>query len=49
MQGSGNSVQLNGGRTSSVDYYIDGGVVNSGQANRLTNQNPSMDAVPSSR
>jgi hypothetical protein len=45
VQGSGNSVQLNGGRTSAVDYYVDGGVVNSGQANRLTNQVPSMDAV----
>ena len=40
-----NSLQLNGGRTSSVDYYVDGGVVNSGQANRLTNSIPSMDAV----
>jgi hypothetical protein len=40
-----NNLQLNGGRTSSVDYYVDGGVVNSGQANRLTNQIPSMDAV----
>src|SRR6478736_2730400 len=30
-----NTLQLNGGRTSSVDYYVDGGVVNSGQANRL--------------
>jgi outer membrane receptor protein involved in Fe transport len=45
VQGSGNSIQLNGGRTSAVDYYVDGGVVNSGQANRLTNQVPSMDAV----
>ena len=45
VQGSGNSVQINGGRTSSVDYYVDGGVVNSGQANRLTNQVPSLDAV----
>ena len=45
VQGSENSVQLNGGRTSAVDYYIDGGVVNSGQSNRLTNQAPSMDAV----
>jgi hypothetical protein len=40
-----NTLQLNGGRTSSVDYYVDGGVVNSGQANRLTNSIPSMDAV----
>jgi outer membrane receptor protein involved in Fe transport len=39
------SLQLNGGRTSAVDYYVDGGVVNSGQGNRLTNQVPSMDAV----
>ena len=45
VQGTGNSIQLNGGRTSAVDYYVDGGVVNSGQANRLTNQVPSMDAV----
>ena len=46
QNGSGqNTLQLNGGRTSSVDYYVDGGVVNSGQANRLTNQIPSMDAV----
>ena len=30
---------------SSVDYYVDGGVVNSGQGNNLTNQTPSMDAV----
>jgi hypothetical protein len=45
VQGTGTSVQLNGGRTSAVDYYVDGGVVNSGQANRLTNQVPSMDAV----
>src|SRR5258708_6524134 len=45
VQGTGDSVQLNGGRTSSVDYYIDGGVVNTGQSNRLTNQAPSMDAV----
>ena len=43
-QGQSN-IQLNGGRTSSVDYYVDGGVVNSGQANGLTNQIPSMDAV----
>lgn len=40
-----NSLQINGGRTSSVDYYVDGGVVNSGQANRISNQIPSMDAV----
>lgn len=40
-----NSVQLNGGRTSAVDYYVDGGVVNSGQGNRLTNGMLSMDAV----
>lgn len=40
-----NTLQLNGGRTSSVDYYVDGGVVNSGQSNRMTNQIPSMDAV----
>ena len=40
-----NTLQLNGGRTSSVDYYVDGGVVNSGQSNGLTNQIPSMDAV----
>ena len=39
------SIQLNGGRTSSVDYYVDGGVVNSGQANGISNQIPSMDAV----
>lgn len=39
------TLQLNGGRTSSVDYYVDGGVVNSGQANGITNQIPSMDAV----
>src|SRR5262245_46342335 len=45
VQGTGNAVQLNGGRTSAVDYYVDGAVVNSGQANRLTNQVPSMDAV----
>ena len=40
-----NTLQLNGGRTSSVDYYVDGGVVNSGQSNGMTNQIPSMDAV----
>jgi hypothetical protein len=40
-----NTIQLNGGRTSSVDYYVDGAVVNSGQANALTGQTPSMDAV----
>ncbi len=40
-----NSLQLNGGRTSSIDYYVDGAVVNSGQANALTSQTPSMDAV----
>ncbi len=45
VQGTGTAVQLNGGRTSAVDYYVDGGVVNSGQSNRLTNQVPSMDAV----
>src|SRR5262245_54523527 len=45
VQGTGTAVQINGGRTSAVDYYVDGGVVNSGQANRLTNQVPSMDAV----
>jgi hypothetical protein len=45
VQGSGTAVELNGGRTSAIDYYIDGGVVNTGQANRLTNQTPSMDAV----
>jgi hypothetical protein len=39
------NLQLNGGRTSSVDYYVDGGVVNSGQSNGITNQIPSMDAV----
>ena len=41
-----NTLQLNGGRTSSVDYYVDGGVVNSGQANRLTNSIPSMGLRP---
>jgi hypothetical protein len=28
VQGSGNSVELNGVRTSAADYYIDGGMVN---------------------
>ncbi len=40
-----NSIQVNGGRTSSVDYYVDGAVVNSGQSNALSSQTPSMDAV----
>lgn len=40
-----NSIQVNGGRTSSVDYYVDGAVVNSGQSNALTGQTPSLDAV----
>jgi hypothetical protein len=40
-----NSIQVNGGRTSAVDYYVDGAVVNSGQSNALTGQAPSMDAV----
>jgi hypothetical protein len=40
-----NSIQVNGGRTSAVDYYVDGAVVNTGQGNALANQTPSMDAV----
>jgi outer membrane receptor protein involved in Fe transport len=45
VQGEGNNVELNGGRTSAVDYYIDGGVANSGASNLRTNTAPSMDAV----
>src|SRR5580704_3026065 len=39
------TISINGGQTSSTDYYVDGGIVNSGQGNQLTNQTPSMDAV----
>ncbi len=45
VQGSGSSVQLNGGRTSSVDYYVDGGLLNNGQSNQKSGVTPSMDAV----
>ncbi len=45
VQGSGDTLTLNGGRTSATDYYIDGGVVNTGRSNRRANVTPSMDAV----
>ncbi len=45
VQGSDSSLQINGGRTSSVDYYVDGGLLNTGQANRRSSVTPSMDAV----
>ncbi len=45
VQGSGTNITLNGGRTSAVDYFIDGGVVNTGRGNRRSNVTPSMDAV----
>ncbi len=45
VQGSGSTLTMNGGRTSGVDYFIDGGSVNTGRANRRANVAPSMDAV----
>jgi len=45
VQGSGTQVRVNGGRTSSADFFIDGSVMTSGRGHSLTNQTPSMDAV----
>jgi hypothetical protein len=39
------AVRINGGRTSSVEYFVDGAVATTGRAHVLTNQTPSMDAV----
>jgi hypothetical protein len=39
------STHINGGRTSSIDFYIDGDVATSGRGHTLTDQTPSMDAV----
>src|SRR5579883_376487 len=38
-------LRINGGRTSSVEFYVDGNVVTTGRAHNLTTQTPSMDAV----
>src|ERR1035437_1348494 len=38
-------VRINGGRTQSVDYFVDGAVVTTGRGHSLSNQTPSMDAV----
>lgn len=39
------SVRINGGRTSSMDFYVDGSIVTTGRAHTLTGQTPSIDAV----
>jgi hypothetical protein len=38
-------IRINGGRTSSVEYFVDGAVVTTGRAHNLSNQTPSMDGV----
>ena len=38
-------IRMNGGRTSSIDFFVDGDVVTSGRGHSLSNQTPSMDAV----
>jgi hypothetical protein len=38
-------IRMNGGRTSSIDFYVDGNVVTTGRGHALSNQTPSMDAV----
>ena len=43
--GVSSNTRINGGRTSSIDFYIDGDVVTSGRGHSITNQTPSMDAV----
>ncbi|MGC9998650.1 MAG: carboxypeptidase-like regulatory domain-containing protein [Bryobacteraceae bacterium] len=39
------STHINGGRTSSIDFFIDGNVVTSGRGHTISDQTPSMDAV----
>jgi hypothetical protein len=43
--GANNNARINGGRTSGMDFYIDGAVVTSGRGHSITNEGPSMDAV----
>lgn len=43
--GVSSNTRINGGRTSSMDFFIDGSVVTSGRGHSLTNQTPSMDSV----
>jgi hypothetical protein len=38
-------IRINGGRTSSIDFFINGNVVTTGRGHDITNQTPSMDAV----
>jgi hypothetical protein len=45
VKGGGTQVQINGGRTSSAEFYVDGSVVTSGRGHSLSSQTPSMDAV----
>ncbi|MDQ2775068.1 MAG: TonB-dependent receptor [Acidobacteriota bacterium] len=42
---SKSEVRINGGRTQSVDYFVDGAVVTTGRSHELSNQTPSIDAV----
>jgi hypothetical protein len=43
--GTSNNTRINGGRTSGMDFFIDGDVVTSGRGHSITNETPSMDAV----
>ena len=43
--GVSSNTRINGGRTSSIDFYIDGNVVTSGRGHTISDQTPSMDAV----
>ncbi len=49
VQGSEDGVskdtRINGGRTSSIDFFVDGNVITTGRGHDVSNQMPSMDAV----
>jgi hypothetical protein len=40
-----NNTRINGGRSSGVDFFIDGAATTSGRGHSMTNETPSMDAV----
>ena len=43
--GNGSDTRINGGRTSGIEYYVDGITAGSGGAHRVTELTPAMDAV----
>jgi len=48
IQGDGsasNATRANGGRTSGMEYFVDGGAITTGRGHNVSNETPSMDAV----